>query len=363
MGQTCRWVVCSSLFILSSIAGSVAFAPLATAGPTDAKRVARAIGYLRSKQSPSGSLPGFSLDGSTADALLAVAAAGRGKDIRKDALRFLGVRVKKDKITTSGLLAKVVLAVVASGRDPRSFKGKDLVAMLQDHVTVDGNLNDGGTLDQSLALLALKAAKAAPAEAMSTWLLAAQCPNGGWAYDAPYDPEVDDENCFNGDFETDWYSADTNTTSYAVQALSAVKRTTWAHASPGSYFRSARDSAGPEAKGGWGYSTDWITTDTNSTGLVLQAYAALGKKPPKGSLASLRTLQYAACGAWAYTWEDGSKTAPDGGATIGAIPGLLGVPFPIRASKGPVRPSGPTSACPGPSRLVVSAVGNRGIAA
>jgi hypothetical protein len=92
--------------------------------------------------------------------------------------------------------------------------------------------------------------------------------------------------------------------------------------------------------GGWSYDLSFVSTDANSTALVLQAYAAAHVAAPKGGLAALRDLQYPGCGAWAYSWSGTSLGPPDIGATIGAIPGLLLDPLPI--AHGAIRPGAPS---------------------
>ena len=68
---------------------------------------------------------------------------------------------------------------------------------------------------------------------------------------------------------------------------------------------------------------------------MLQAYAAGGETMPAGGLTSLRTLQYPACGAWAYTWDGDVKGVPDVGATIGADPRAVADAVPAeRARRG-----------------------------
>ena len=94
---------------------------------------------------------------------------------------------------------------------------------------------------------------------------------------------------------------------------------------PFAFFDTVRDPL----HRGWAYSTGFITTDTNSTALVLQAYAAAGIEAPTGGPKALRQLQDLSCGAWAFTWDGDEPGEPDVGASIGAVPGILGIPFPL----------------------------------
>jgi hypothetical protein len=112
-----------------------------------------------------------------------------------------------------------------------------------------------------------------------------------------------------------------------VQALEAMASADWI-ASPFAFFGTVRDPAA----GGWSYAASFLSTDANSTALVLQAYAAGGLTTPHGGIAALRRLQYPACGALAYSWNGSVKGDPDVGATIGAVPGLVLAPFPIQGS-------------------------------
>jgi hypothetical protein len=294
---------------------------------TDTQRAQLAVAYLAQAQKPNGSIVAFSAIGSTADAVVAFVAAGEGSTHVSLALKYLSGRVSAGKVNTLGLRAKVVLAVSAAGRDPRHFGGTDLLRKITKTLGSDGHFGTSAVFDDSLALLAVESAGVAPGLNAASWLLAAQCPDGGWAYDKPYDPSTDDAHCFDGT-GTDFFTSDSNTTSYVVQGLAAMGSTGWA-ADPFAFFNTVRDPA----HGGWSYSASFLATDANSTGLVLQAYAAMGRVTPHGAIASLRALQYPACGAFAYSWNGAVKGDPDVGATIGAVPGLLLKPFPVH---GPV---------------------------
>ncbi len=288
---------------------------------TDRGRAARAVAYLASKQRANGSIPAFSPIGSTADAVSAFVAARVGRTRMHRALRYLRTQVKAGHVNAIGLQAKVALAVAAAGRNPRAFGGVNLIQALRDTLA-GGHFGDSAVFDDAAALLALEAAGATPGNGLTAWLLAAQCPDGGWAYDLPHAPG-DDEHCSDGS-ATDFFTSDSNTTSLVVQALTAMNTTDWL-SSPFGFFATLRD----HAKGGWAYSASFVATDGNSTGLVLQAYAAASLKIPSGGRIALRKLQYAKCWAFAYTYSGAARGDADVGATIGAVPGLLREPFPV----------------------------------
>jgi hypothetical protein len=188
-----------------------------------------------------------------------------------------------------------------------------------------------------LAILALVAADVQPAGPAASWLTGAQCPDGGWQFDAPYDPSTDSRHCHSR-MASDFTRSDTNTTSYAVQALEALAGPTAPADSPFAYFRHARDPV----KRGWGYDQNNTLTDANSTSLVLQAYAAADRRHPRHAMRALKRLQYTRrCGkhfrfSFAFTWKKKSggfkRSGPDLGATIGSVLGLLKQPLPVPAA-------------------------------
>ncbi len=360
-----------------AVATSVAAALLAAApaasgaaaeGPKDVRRSRLAVRYMLSRQHANGSFPGFSPVGSTADAVLTMAAARRSAAGVRAALGYL--REGLDDLTSVGLKAKVVMAAVAGGRDPRSFGGHNLVAEIKASQQASGQYGDGsdftGVASHSLAMLAVAAAggDTVPAGA-AQWLADAQCGDGGWQYDQPASA-ADDEHCYDGS-DTDAARTDANTTSYAVQALAAAPAV-MLEAKPFAYFKLARDPA----LSGWRYSHqrrafgERVYTDANSTALVLQAFTATERPAPKGARRALRRLQYRLCGATggalAFTWTkagDHFKRVPslrdarkedelDGptviGATIGAAIGLTGEALPLAAA-GELAPAPRAPAC------------------
>lgn len=316
-------------------------AGVAQAGPSLTRRARVAAGYLAAQQNDDGSFPGFSALGSTADAVVSLVAARRGAANIESALDHLEAQVAD--ADTVGEKGKLVLAAVAGGRDPRDFGGRDLVQELLDAEQESGQYSastpddpfDGEVTDQALAMLALAAAPDAdPSTNSVTWLVSAQCNDGGWQHTGP---QQEDENghCFTGDGDTDFFRSDTNTTSLAVQAIAAHPQATAPlENDPLTFFRKIRDPR----KGGWGYTWNLRLTDANSTALAIQAFVASGARLPRGAMKALTSLQYRLCGkragAFAYTYEEKEggglrKTPPDAGATIAAIPGLLKRPLPV----------------------------------
>jgi hypothetical protein len=320
MGRTLRRAAACSLS-LSLIGTGVIGHASSAAALTDRQRAARAIGYIAMQQRADGSIPAFSPVGSTADAILAVVAAGTGKDVERGAIAYLRDQVGAGNVDTIGLQAKVVLAVTATGRDPRTFGGKNLLRAIRSTMGNDGHFGSAAVFDESLAILAIESAGITPSGKAIGWLEDGQCPDGGWQYDVPYDPGTEDADCLSvSDPGSDYFQADTNTTSYAVQAIEANDPSTVFPASPFAFFSTMRDAT----HHGWGYTTGYTTTDANSTALVIQAYVAAGRLIPSGGLDAIRALQHKRCGAFSYTWNpDGTRTAADIGATIGAVLGVM----------------------------------------
>lgn len=308
----------------------IASATPASAALSDKERAHNAVEYIASEQMGNGSIPAFSPIGSTADAVLSFVAAGTGRDQVKRALNYLKRQTEQGNVLAVGLQAKVVVAAVAGGRKPRSFGGVNLVTGISGTEQPDGRYGQNtAVFDQALAILALDAAGATPSANALGWLANAQCPDGGWQYDAPW-TIGEDEHCFTGDFFTDYFESDTNTSSLAVQALEATGGPAPAN-DPFDFFVAIRD---PQF-GGWGYTWGFQTTDANSTTLVIQAYIAAGLIIPPGVLEALRQLQYPKkCGAFAFTWiDDGAggfiRTGPDVGATIGTPLSLFRRALPV----------------------------------
>jgi hypothetical protein len=316
MGTTLRRV--ASLFVVCSL--SVEMAGPASAVITDPQRAHRAMAYVGAQQRANGSFPGFSAIGSTADAVLDMAATGYGAEAA--AIAFLRRQVQAGHVTTIGLTAKVVMAAVAAGRDPSTFAGTNLLGHITDAERPSGRYGDASVFDQALAILAIRAAGQTPDAAAVTWLANAQCPDGGWQFDRPHRAS-ENRHCHEVNDAGDFFRSDTNTTAYAVMALEGLGASL--ASGPFPFFAALRDPT----YGGWGYTWGFRRTDANSTALVIQAFAAHARPLPNGAMSGLRRLQYR-CGAVAYSFTDaGARTGKDVGASIGAVLGFLREPLPV----------------------------------
>ncbi len=295
----------------------LSLAGTALAGPCD-DAAGKALAWLATQQNADGGFSGgFSPGsgvGSTADVILAVVAAGGDASAWKKNGRspsdYLEAQVRAGRVTKAGEIAKTIMAVVATGGNPRSFGGMDLVGKLNALHKTGGF---GGTLyEDALGVLALVNAGQAVPEDVVARLIAAQAKDGAWA--------------FTGD--TSAGAGDTNTTALVVQALIATGHRD-AVGNALDYFRRTQN-----ADAGWPYqvpSPYGTETDANSTANVLQALTAAGE--PLGNwskggqsdpLGALIRLQDAQTGAFNY---QASTPGANVLATAQAIPALKGVTF------------------------------------
>ena len=296
----------SATVLVLSMAGA------AWAGPGD-DAASQALAWLATKQNADGGFSdGFSPNSklsATSDAILAITAAGQDVSAWKQGnvspLDYL--QRHASQTTNSGEIGKVILAVVATGGDPRNFGGVDLITRLNGLHKSGGY---GGTLyEDTLAVLALANAGQSVPEDVIARLLKAQTTDGAWA--------------FTGD--TAAGAGDTNTTALVVQALIAAGHRD-AVGRALDYFRRTQN-----ADAGWPYqvpSAYGTETDANSTANVLQALIAAGESLSNWSkagqsdpLGALIRLQDAKTGAFNF-----QASAPGANllATMQAVPALKG---------------------------------------
>lgn len=289
-----------------------AFMVLASAGiasaQTGPEAAAKGISWARTQQQPDGSFAGFGA-GSTVDAVLALVAAGEdpraGAPGGKSAVEFLESKVA-DLAKTPGGAGKLVIGVVASGRDPRAFGGVNLVNTINAGYNAGTGQYGGDAIGHAFAILGLDAAAEDVPQKAVTALESLQTPEGGWAFSG----------------ETKAGGADTNTTAVAVQALVAVGETTSTAAltQAAAYLESQQNADGgfPYQQGGEFGSE----SDVNSTSYVVQAAIALGNRAMASEGSAFLLSMQKPSGAFQWT-----KSEPDdnAGATYQAIPALAGM--------------------------------------
>jgi hypothetical protein len=287
------------------------FTCLATPGAAGAKGdVGAALAWLKSQQNPDGGFSnGFSAGsdpGATADAVLAIAGGGENPNSwnqrGSSPLDYLAAFAAEAE--APGLAAKVALAAVAAGKDPRAFGGMDLISVVTHGFESATGFFGGGAYDSALAILALTAAgEPLPAGAVDG-LKAARLPDGAYSFSGDPTPGT----------------GDSNTTGVAVQALLAAGALDAIGPSL-TYFRQTQN-----ADGGWTYQKPGgfgEDTDANSTAVVIQALLAAGQdltawNQPEAALAALQQPS----GAYVFN----AATPGDNLlATVQAIPAAAGI--------------------------------------
>ncbi|MBC7233069.1 MAG: terpene cyclase/mutase family protein [Chloroflexi bacterium] len=279
----------------------------------------KALTWLRTQLQEDGSFNiGFGHPaGVTCDAVLAIVASGgdpatwrsaAGKPSLMDYLAANGNEYAMDAATTG----KLIVTVVAAGLDPKNFGGINYVDRLQSFASSKG-IYDPGSVGQAWAILALKAAgQEVPAEAL-TVLKSYQLENGAWA--SAFGPDNDTVSC-------------------VLQALVAGGEPTNSPAirkALAFFLEQQNDDGGfPAIK-----PSEWGTdTNANSTAAVIMALYAVGEKPEDAKwskaggnpVTALLALQ-AEDGKIEFQRGVGSPVM----ATVQAIPALLGKTLPLRS--------------------------------
>ncbi len=302
------------LGVIILIGGSVV--PLMAGSP-------EALDWLRAHQGADGGFAGDFDEASslaaTMEAIFAIVAGGENPtDWVQDGstpLSFLEGQAS-NALATPGDTAKLILAAVAAGGNPRDFGGSDLVAALEASLGdsgLYGGAEAGNVFGQSLAILALKAAgRPVPARAVD-WLVGVQLQDGSWSW--------------NGD--TTPGSGDSNSTALVVQALVGVGGRDASVRQALEYLRRIQNE-----DGGFPYqkpSSLGTDTDANSTAYVIQALVATGNDPSSqdwavGAATPATALLALQLESGAFAWQ---AALPDDNflATVQAVPALEGKAF------------------------------------
>jgi hypothetical protein len=311
-----------------TLPGMVSFAeeatPAALSESTAMSPVAAASVWLREQQDASGGFLGFSGEpdpGTTTDAVMALYAAQERDPAAAAALEAAVTYLEEngaDYVTGPGQAAKLALAAVTGGRDPRDFAGLDLVAAMTAPLAtpvpegVAGIYGDD-LYDHALVLIALAASGETIPEVALEPLRASQGEEGGWAFDGSTGPGA----------------ADSNTTALVIQALVAN-----GHGEDPMVDRALDfQSTLLVPDGGFAYGpADPLVADANSTALVLQAVIAAGEDPASrdwwNTPLALARFQSPDGGLRYMTTDE----EPNLLATVQAIPAMEGLSLPVVAA-------------------------------
>ncbi len=270
-----------------------------------------AIAFLKTVQNEDGGFSnGFTPESdisTTADAVVAITAGGEDANAffigdMMNPLVFLATQVEAGNLTGAGQLAKVLTAVVASGKDPTAFGGHQLIEDLLATQAEDGSFGTGA-FDHCLSLIALQNTQTDLPEGAVDALVKMQGEDGGWGFSA-------------GE------ASDTNTTALCLQALALTDQADAVQAGL-DYLKPIQNE-----DGGWPYQnpSDFGTaSDANSTALVIQALVANGQdlaawNNPQDYLSGLQVSG----GAFIFQPEMSATSVI---ATVAAIPALEQLPL------------------------------------
>ena len=234
--------------------------------------------------------------GLTLDAVLALSLGGFGDDAVVDDT-MANVATNIDAYITgeafgdagsayAGPIGKALLAVAIHGDDANSFGGRDLEALSRSSVQTTGvqagRFSDVSTygdnsngFGQAFNVMALSRTPAGVPDAAAAFLLAQQCPSGGFRlfYDA-VPPAVSTRGCEND------ADADTDATSLALQALLTLPdgtATDTAIADAATWLVNKQSTVAPNTGAVDGSGPTAGAFNVNSTGLAAQALRAVGQ--------------------------------------------------------------------------------------
>jgi hypothetical protein len=314
-------VVATSVLLVAAItAGGPVASARAASSPAASPPAASALAWLSTQlDANEGMLPssfGPTDWGLTSDFVLALAAGGQGGDpaatTATDALRdhiasyVSGVDFGAPDDRYAGAIAKSMLVAELEQRDPTHFGGFDLDTSLRglmqttgpqagrfsDHSDF-GDFSNG--LGQALAVMGLARTSGGVPGASIAFLLAQQCPAGGFRLDYDATAGCGDDG-----------QADPDATSFAVDALLTQTANPVAR---GAIFRGVAWLEGrQDASGGVGGVGPTAAVNANSTGLAGQAF-----------LAAKHASSAAKAAAWVTARQLTSANAGAASADVGAI--------------------------------------------
>ena len=234
-------------------------APCAAFAQTDRQATQRGAAWLESVS--------ISSVGQQADAIVALAAAGRSQATLQSRLATMSTSASSYAVT-AGAAAKVVLATVVARGNPRSLGGVDYVLRIQR--TYRAGRYGATAYDQAYAMLALRVAGVAVPRAAVAAVRAARG-QGGWGF-ALRKAGPDDVSATGLTIEA-MRAAGVPTTDAGLKAA-----TTWL-------------TAQANSRGGFHIDGKRKATEANSTAIAIRGLRAMGRTPATATRRALRDLQ------------------------------------------------------------------------
>jgi len=279
------------------------------------QEITGSIDYLKSCQKSDGGFGESDRDsnpGTSTWVMLALAAAGEDLSVCSSggasAMDYLK-SLAPETVALDGTseTSKMILTLIAAGEDPRSFEGTDFVSLLKSKEKDSGQYGDH-IYTTNWAVMALSAAGEDVSKSVK-WLESQQNDDGGfgWTIDA---------------------ESDNDDTSSAVMALCSAGRTS-SSPSVKSAVAFFRNSQGDD--GGFNYGGS-SSSNTASDSWVIQALVAAGEDPTSfvknGKSPVDNLLTYRTDNGY-FMWTSLLTDNPCR-MTSGAVPALLGLPYPIK---------------------------------
>lgn len=306
--------IITTLFILFFVISGVSAETSAYPSGSDDREITSALDFLKTCQYDDG---GFGEEGRGSNpgtstwVILAIAAAGENpKDWvvnGTSAMDYLN-NLTEETLAIDGTseTAKMILTVVAVGKDPRNFEGTDFVSLLKKKEKPDGQYSDF-IYTTNWAIIAMSAAGEDTKKSVE-WLKTQQNEDGGFGWMPGAESDSDD-------------------TASALEALIAggepansptVRKTL-------SYLHNAQMNDGGFSYGGSSGS------NAASAAWVIQAITAAGENPTEWTKNGINVvsqmLSYQQPSGY-FMWTDMLTDNPCR-MTASAIPALLGRPYPI----------------------------------
>jgi hypothetical protein len=304
MNESIRRLVAAGSFAIAVAVG----APPAAAIDDAAVRGAR---YLVTQQRATGAFfaPDARADG-VAEVVASLVAGGIGGAPVQRALSYVSAHGAA-AATKPAYAGRIVMGIVAGGRNPRNFGGVDYVARIKPD---SAGSYDPNLYGHALSALGVLAASGRLPDAAMKHIRDHQCPDGGYAYDPGCASAGNLQNALKS-------NVDTTSLVLCVFVAAGVPPSDPARTDARTFLVSAAN----EERGYGEYAGR--PTNANSTGLALSAIAAIGESPADAPWRSggqnpakaLRGLQ-----------RQSGAFPPNDYATVQAVPGLAGVAYPVK---------------------------------